>query len=685
VSKTYFHRAFIFNDIHLRLFPLQPTFVYARLSRRFWTKMADDPRPTRLLPEQLAAVRDHLQDVLSSDAFKGGKRAQEFLQVVVEHALAGRLDSLRERMLGAEMFGRPIDYDTGNDSVVRVKASEVRRRLAEYYRKLQTPPAVRIELPTGTYVPQFIWAPKDDLFAQTQTTEPASSPLESDQPEEDRPVSTAPARISGFSFHNREFLFSVAVSLAVAGIFGVYLWRNSPERNQIRSIAILPLANLSGDPNQEYFADGMTEELTRDLAKIRSLRVISQASAMTFKGTKEPLSQIAHKLAVDGIVEGSIEREGDRVRIAIQLYDAKADQQVWAQPYVREMNSVLEMQSDVARGIADQIELKLTSPEEARLSRSRPINPEALDLYLQGMEQLNTVNPKSATELFRRAIEKDPSYSAPHAALAEVYDLLAERGLMPGDEASSQEKAEALKAIELDGSRPDGHLALGLAALYGSWDWNTLQRELARAKELDPNSARVHWAYSTYFNMIGRQDEALAEAKLAQQFDPVSARSFINLAIIYVALRQYDQAAIQIDQAKELDKDRGEHMILPGIVYAEQGRYDDAIQVLQKLGDSPIPLGLLGNVYARTGRTAEARATISKLENQLEKSGVGRYEIAMIFVGLKDPDNAFKWLDKACQAHEYLTVLIKVEPTIDPLRSDPRFQDLIRRIGFPEN
>jgi TolB-like protein len=647
--------------------------------------MLEDPRPAVLLPEEVVAVRNHLQEVLSSEAFKGGKRAQEFLQIIVEHALAGRLDSLRERMLGAEMFGRAIDYDTGNDSVVRVKASEVRRRLAEYYRKLQTPPAVRIELPTGTYVPQFRWTSIESSPALSEPERPPDPEPEIGFSSEIQiPSATAiPAKGSSFWFRNREILLAIGVSLAVAGIFAIYLWRNSPEKSQIRSIAVLPLVNLSGDSSQEYFADGMTEELTRELRQITSLRVISSASAMTYKGTKEPLGQIAQKLAVDGIVEGSIQRQGDGARITIQLYDAKADRQVWTQPYVHEMNSVLEMQSDVARGITDQIQLKLSSPEEARLSHAKAINPEAVDLYLRGLEQLNSGNMSGAIENFHKAVEQDPHYSAPHAALADCYDLLAERGMMANDEASRKGRAEALKAIELDPSLAEGHLELGQAALNQGWDWTTFQQELGRAKELDPNSARVHWAYANYFNSIGQQDEALAEARVAQQFDPASFRSHIDMALIYVTLQQFDQATYQAKQAEESQQGGSRPSVIPGIVDVEMGRYNEAIQAFKQIGDAPRALGRLGNAYASVGRTAEARAIIPKLEDQIDKIGVGRYEMALIYAALKDYDNAFKWLDKAYQAHEYILIFMKIDPALAPLRSDRRFGDLVHRVGFP--
>ena len=405
---------------------------------------------------------------------------------------------------------------------------------------------------------------------------------------------------------------------------------------------------------------------------------------MTFKRTKKPVGQIARELGVDGIVEGSIERQGNGARITIELYDAKADRQVWTQPYVHEMNSVLEMQSDVARGITDQIQLKLSSPEEARLSFSRLSDPDAVDLYLRGLEQLNTANPRGAIENFRRAIEKDAKYAAPHTGLADCYDWLAERGEMANEEASYQENAEALKAIELDPLLPEGHLVLSQAALNQSWDWTTFQHELGRAKELDPNSARVHWAYSTYFNWIGQQDEALAEAKIAQQFDP----HFLPLAFQHgdtllgaSAIRSgcrpgYAGRGIPARRPRTDDSTGNRRR-------RGRGRYDEAIQAFREVGDAPLALGRLGNAYARAGRTAEARAIIPKLENQIDKTGIGRYGIALIYAALKDRDNAFLWLEKAYQAHEYMMIFMKIDPALSPLHSDRRFGDLAHRVGFP--
>jgi TolB-like protein/Tfp pilus assembly protein PilF len=632
--------------------------------------------------ERVASVNSHLHDVLVSDAFKGSKRSQDFLQLVVEHMLAGRLDSLRERTLGAEMFGRRIDYDTANDAVVRVKASEVRKKLAQYYQNLPAPPAVRIALPSGSYVPQFYFeSPPVASAVQPIPPHPEPDPVTQEgssanilqtQHRATRPTWLLPMLS----------ILGVAV-LVLAGVWGFLRWRKLFLNHQIRSIAILPLTNLSGDPAQEYFADGMTEELTAELGQVSSLRVISRTSIMTYKGTKKTLPEIARELNVDGIVEGSVEREGNRVRVTIQLIDSSTDQHIWAHSYDRDMTSVLELQSDVARAIADQIRIELSPQQQAHFSRTQHINPEAVELYLQAVDRLNTGNPGTAIDLLRRAIEKDPNYAPAHASLANAYGWMGEAGWMPYTEAFSLQKSEALKAIALDDSRPEPHLELGIAAMNQSWDWATESRELQRALELNANAANVHWAYANYLDRVGRSSEAVAEAKLALQLDPVSSRSFMNTAFIYYFDRQYDQALTQMQKAAALHAEPVEILFPLGDIYVEKGLYDQGIQEFLKLGDAPHALGHMGNAYARQGRITEARAILPKLKDHIEKTGIGRYEIALVYAGLEENDNAFEWLEKAFQAHDKGMTYLKIDPCLDRLRSDARFQSLIKRVGLP--
>src|SRR6267154_1719384 len=341
--------------------------------------------PEEFSPERLGLVRDHLKDVFASRAFAGSKRAQDFLQLIVEHALAGRLDSLRERMIGAEMFGRRIDYDTANDAVVRVKATEVRRKLAQYYQESTKAPLVRIELPSGSYVPKFHW---EDL------TEPHPGDVPS------APAEAPAMAVPGESFRQWRVVagtLAALVLIAAIGFIGFKVWpRKSVPEAEHHAIAVLPLQNLSGDPRQDYFADSMTEELIAALGQVSASRVISRTSMMTYKGTTKTLPQVARELGVDTVVEGSVLRQGNQVRITAQLIDARTDHHLWAHSYVRDLNDVLTLQAEVARTIAAQIRIAVTPEERARLARPRTVDPEAQDLYLQGMQVLGTGNPGRA-------------------------------------------------------------------------------------------------------------------------------------------------------------------------------------------------------------------------------------------------------------------------------------------------
>lgn len=636
------------------------------------------PRPEGFTLEQVALVRQHLQDVLSSAAFSGSKRAQEFLQLVFEHALADRTDSLKERMIGAEMFGRPVDYDTANDAVVRVKATEVRRRILQYYRDSTPDPPVRIDLPVGSYVPKFAWHTGKASAPPSAT----SALLEGQTARDAHPAASAPVSAHR-SWRNWKVLVPLTVLFALALLFAVQSWWGISSASPIRSLAILPFVNLSGDPKQEYFADGMTEELIAELGQVSTLRVISRTSAMTYKGTMKTVPVIARELHVDGILEGSIEREGNKVRVIIQLIDSRTDEHIWAHSYERDMTSALELQGEVARAITDQVRIELTPQQEAHLKRSRRAEPAALELHLQGMQRLNSGNPRAAIELFRQAIEEDPDYAPAHAAMAGAYGWMGEAGWISYAEAFAQQKAAAQKAIELDDSRPEPHLELGFAAMNQDWDWATQNKEFHRALELNPNSAAVHWAYANYLNRVGLANDAVAEAKVALQLDPVSSRSYMNLSFVYYYARQYDEALAQIERAVAMHPDPLETAFPLSIIYVEKHQYDKAIHEFQKMGDAPHGLGHLGNAYARRGLKSEARAVVPKLKEHVDKTGVGRYEIALVYAGLQENDKAFEWLESAFQVRDKGLTYLKVDPCLDSLRSDERFTPLLQRVGIP--
>jgi TolB-like protein/Flp pilus assembly protein TadD len=639
-------------------------------------------------------IRLHLKQVLASHAFAGSKRTQDFLELIVTHALEGEFDQLRERMIGAEMFGRPVGYDTGSDSVVRVKATDVRKKLAQFYAESKTEPSIRIELPSGSYVPRFHFADEHDAVPNarpdihTVPLDPRSLHADVQHPQAEESAS-APHEAKenathGIRSRRMRVVIAIAALLLLALGYAAYMrWFSDAHRgSEIRSIAILPLKNLSGDPAQEYFADGMTEELINDLGQVSKLRVISLTSAMSYKGTKKNLPQIAKELAVDGVVEGGVLRAGNQVQISAQLIDARSDRPIWAHTFERDFTSGLAWQGEMAQAIADEISTNVTPQEQARLARNRPIDPEAQDLYLRGLIELDADDCRSAVGFFEKAVAKNPNYAQPHAALANCYGRMGESGRMAYNEAFTRQKAEATRAIELDDSLPEGHVELANTAMTLDWDWPRAAAEFHRALELNPNSAAIHQKYAFYLVRTGQLPEALSEVERGVDLDPVSWHSFHYEGFIYYFSRQYDQALSLILRVRALDIKPPDWSFLLGDVYAEKGKYNEAITEFIKSGNGPDSLGHLGNSYARAGQTAAAQKTIAALQQNVEKNGVGRYEIALVYAGLGKKQEAFKWLEEAYAAHDVGLLYLKIDPCLDPLRSDPRFDDLVRRVGL---
>jgi tetratricopeptide (TPR) repeat protein len=347
------------------------------------------------------------------------------------------------------------------------------------------------------------------------------------------------------------------------------------------------------------------------------------------------------------------------------------------------MPSILEIQSEVAIAIMDRIQLELTPQQQARLNRVPHVDPQAVELYLHGVQKLDAGDPAGAIGFFHQSIDKDPTYAAPHGALATAYGWMGNADKMPYAEAFAKQKAEALKAIALDDSLAEGHLAHGTAAMEQDWNWETAKREIQRALELDPNSSSVRIAYARYLNRIGLVNEAVSQAELAVRLDPASVRTHISLVFFLYLARQYDQALAQMQQIEAMHPDPSFTPYPLALIYVEKGWYDRAIPLFQKLNGVPYALGHMGNAYAREGHADQARAILPTLKEDVAKTGVGRYEIALIYAGLNEKDNAFDWLEKAYQAHDKSLTYLKIDPCLNPLRSDPRFKDLERRVGLP--
>jgi TolB-like protein/Tfp pilus assembly protein PilF len=459
---------------------------------------------------------------------------------------------------------------------------------------------------------------------------------------------------------------------------------------RIESLAVLPLANLSGDPGQEYFADGMTEELITNLGKISALRVISRTSVMRYKKTDKPLPQIARELGVEGIVEGSVLRVGDRVRITAQLIQAEQERHLWAESYERDLRDILALQSEVARAIASEIKVKLTPQEQTRLASTRRVNPEAYQAYLRGRYYWNRRTAdalKKAIEYFQEASEKDPGYALAYAGLSDSYALVAPYSGLPPKEALTKAEAAAMKAVEMDEQLAEAHASLAFVQQSYELNWLGAEREFKRAIELNPNYATAHHWYALYLVCLGRIEEAKVEMQRALQLDPLSL--VINSAagrVLYLA-RQYDQAIEQYQKTLEMDQNFFPPLREIGMPYEQKGQYREAITAFQKARamapDDMYVAGWLGHAYAISGNRAEAQRLHDKLQERSQKRYVPAYSRSVIFTGLGNKEQAFEWAQKAYEERDYWLVYLKVEPAFDPLRSDPRFQDLLRRMNFP--
>ncbi len=457
--------------------------------------------------------------------------------------------------------------------------------------------------------------------------------------------------------------------------------------DQEKSIVVLPFENLSPDPDQEYFSDGLTEEVISDLSNVRVLRVISRSSAMTFKGTKTTIPEIARRLKVQYVLEGSVRKAGNSLRITAQLIDARSDAHIWAEKYSGTLDDVFDIQEKVSRAIVEALKLKLTPEEKPRLS----VNPEAHEAYLKGRFYWNKrtgSDLQKAVNYFNQVIEKDPMYALAYAGLASAYAVLASYAPMPQMEAMSKAEAAANRALELDAKLAEAHAVLGSIRSEFEWDWAGGEREFKRAIELDPsNPTARHW-YTLLLLQLGRLDEALAEIKRANELDPLSLVINTVMGDALYFRREYDEAIVQHKKTLELDPCFAVAHLHLGVVYEAQGKSDEAIAEFQKgralIGSGPYGLSSLGYGYARAGERSEAAKIVNEL---LEFPGQGysvSLDIAQIYFGLDDKDKAFEWLEKAYQERPQLLPYLKTQPLWDGLRSDPRFTALLKKMGLAD-
>ena len=527
-------------------------------------------------------------------------------------------------------------------------------------------------------------APTNGVGADRESEKPVAGTVESQ----------APPRVS---FRKKRFWVVAGAALCVIAIAG-WGWRLSRNRlttpavPPVRSLAVLPLENLSGDPLQEYLADGMTEELIGRLANIRGLRVISRTSAMHFKNTTLSVPEIAKTLGVDAIVEGSIIREGGEVRVHAELIRGATDEHIWAGEYQREYRSLLALQDEVTRNITERIEISLTPQERLTLAYTHPIDPEAHEDYLKGRYHFNQRTQdalNTSTRFFQQAVMRDPGYALAYSGLADAYAMLGFRGGFPSKDALSRAKAAALKAIELDDKLAEPHASLAFIAETYEWNWAMAEREYKRAVQLNPGDARTHNWYAGYLMYTGRLEEGISEARRARELDPLSLPVNNALAGRLLAAGRYDLALEQVQKTLQLDPHFAPARQTQGWAYLHNGKREEAIQefqrALQLSGTEDTDLMLdLGFAYAIAGKRREAGRILDKLKSLRERGVVPSGSIAILYGALGDSNEAFAWLEKAYEERDPQLTYLKAGRRFEPLRQDPRFRELVQRVGLPE-
>ena len=478
------------------------------------------------------------------------------------------------------------------------------------------------------------------------------------------------------------FLSGFVVALLLTVI--IAMTRGHAKPPQIKSLAVLPLKNLSGDPTQDYLVDGMTEALISRLSRIQDLRVISRTSVTTFKDTKLPLPEIAKTLRVDAIVEGSVIRAGSRIRVHAQLIRGATDEHFWSEEYEREVRDVLALESDVAQSIARKVEVTLTGKERQRLAATHPVSPEVYESFLKAQDQANNINSRDDLEKaitdFKDTISKEPNFAPAYVGLASMYQLqTTSLASVQPQEARSKLISAARKALELDPDLVRPHILLG-EVYQRQWQWSDAEAELKRALELSPNDARAQEQFAIWLLCEGRTDEALTWIQRAREIDPLGHSGVTNGFILFHA-RKYDEA---VRELRSVEAAYPDHWYL-GFALIANGQPDEAVEVLEKALSSertPTVMGVLVRAYAHAGRRADAVRLLDELKRRQQKTYVPSAAFINAYLGLDDNEQALNWLDRAYEERSNILQLIKVHPYFDPLRDDPRFKDLVHKIGL---
>ena len=664
-----------------------------------------------------AVIHEVLERVLSSRTFHAAEGQKKFLRYAVEQTIAGRSNEVKEYSVGVEVFERGQYFDPRLDNIVRAEARKLRSRLAKYYETEGEQDLVRIEFPSRGYIPTFREvdlpgaAPPETASLTTLEPETRKAPNQTDRPDEpvsveaitlpkmDRspPSSDDSATPLANAYPSRQWRNVALLSLALL-ITSVVIYAARVGRSKGKpfpgspSIAVLPFHNL-GDTKDESFSDGLTDELIDSLGRVQGLHVVARTSAFQFRGKTLDIREIGEKLNVRTVLEGSVRIYGNRLRITAQLDDATNGYRVWSDSYERDFKDALFIQRDIAQAIVAALGAEFAQnggPNQLKFSPSKtvPVSTEAYQDYLRGVYFWNKQTADSintAIGYFERAIAGDPGYAPAYTDLARCYVNMPVFSGMRARDIIPRIRTLALKALELDSSLAEPHIDLAYVSFL-SYDWAGAETEFKKGLELSPGSAVAHRWYSVYLYSVGRLEEALAESVTSQQLDPVSPYMLDGTARSLYMLRRYDEAIEQFKKTLALDSQHSNAHLGLGLTYMQKHMYPEALAELQlahqQMRNSPAAAGDLAYAYAVSGNVSEAHRILNEFLEQAAHGLFPPIPIAEVYVGLGDKDRAFEWLTKAINAQD-VNLYLKADPIYDPLRSDPRFAQLLERARLP--
>lgn len=575
------------------------------------------------------AVRIQAEKIASSKTFRASERMSRLLRFVVQRSLAGQGSELKEYLLGVEVFDRTSAFDPRTDPIVRVEARRLRSKLKAYYEGEGQEDDLIIEIPTGCYAAVF--------------------------------------RMRGES----------RPEAAV-------------EENPATSIAVLPFSNLSPEPDGEYFSDGLTEELIHALTKVRGLRVVAWTTAAQLKEGRDDYAAVGRRLMVGSVLQGSVRRSGERIRITVRLVLTESGQYLWAETYDRWMADLFDIQEDIAREIADSLRVQLLGCPAPMDSARRRWNVDAYDRYLQGRYQWNKRTREgfqAAIQLFSQAVAIDAAFAPAYAGLADSYSVMAELGFASTKDTMPMAKSAALRALELDPDLAEAHTSLGLIESLYEWRWKEAGARYRRALELHPGYATAqHWYACDYLAMLGRFDEAIERVKLAVQLDPLSIAIQDSMALTYLLAHRYDEALEEYQRGLEIHGRHYKFVTGMGRVYTHMGRYDEALALFEEGRSMPanLPslLGAMAQAYGLAGQPDRARELLCELEETARHRYVPSTARALGHLGLGEKEIALDWLEGACERRELPVSSLGVHPGYDLLHGEPRYEALVRKLGL---